>query len=253
MRASLPMYDWPEVTAETDRFWTVLREALAEAGISAPVMLERGGDLWEVWRAPTLVLSQCCGISIAEALRGQVAVVGAFDFGLEGCAPGQYRSLIVAKPGSDWAELAARGVPACNETSSQSGYRVLRGTAQRLGEARMTGAHRASIQAVAAGLADYAAIDARCWDLALAHEPAVAELEVLAAMAPTPGVPVIAPLGADLGAYRMAVAEAVAALDAPARAALGIAGFVASDNAAYEAAFGGAGRSGVQTTSAASR
>ena len=54
-----------------------------------------------------------------------------------------------------------------------------------------TGSHRASIQAVAEGHADLAAIDAVTFELARRHEPAAKRVTVLARTPETPGLPYI--------------------------------------------------------------
>ena len=45
--AALPMYDWPELRAETDRLWATLRDGLRAVGVSAPDALDRDGGLHE--------------------------------------------------------------------------------------------------------------------------------------------------------------------------------------------------------------
>jgi ABC-type phosphate/phosphonate transport system substrate-binding protein len=54
-----------------------------------------------------------------------------------------------------------------------------------------TGAHRSSIQAIAANRADVAAIDARSWQLAQRFEPAARDLIVVGWTALRPGAPFI--------------------------------------------------------------
>ncbi|HHX89588.1 MAG TPA: PhnD/SsuA/transferrin family substrate-binding protein, partial [Paracoccus sp.] len=55
----------------------------------------------------------------------------------------------------------------------------------------MTGGHRASVLAVAAGRADLAAIDCRAWALAQRHEPCARSLVVLGWTAARPGLPYV--------------------------------------------------------------
>ena len=238
-RASLPMYDWPEVEWAVDRLWACIRAALADQGIAAPESLQRREDPMALWRAEDLVLSQTCGLIFAEALAETVAIVGAFDMGLTGCAPGSYRSVIVGRKGAHWPELAEVGRPACNDPMSQSGYRVLAGMSARRDEALMTGAHRASILAVADGRADFAAIDMASWRLAEAHEPATRDLDVLALTPPTPGLPLITRQGCDIVGLRRAIAAGVAGASEDVRDATGVRGFVARDAAAYLGAYAG--------------
>ena len=95
------------------------------------------------------------------------------------------------------------------------------------GAVRATGAHRASVAAVASGAADLAAIDLVSLGLARRFVPAAGRLRVLFLTDPTPGLPLIAAQGSAVAPHRRAVVAAVAALDAGTRGALGIHGFVA--------------------------
>lgn len=225
--ASLPMYDWPEARAATDAFWARLRDALRTRGIAAPDALARDAPHWT---DPGLALSQTCGMPFRLGLHADVTLVGAPDYGLDGCPPGHYRSAIVAR--ADDARRGpgdfARARFAFNATDSQSGWAALQAALGPLDPADglRTGAHRASVAAVAAGLADVAAIDAVAWRFALAWEPAARALRVVGWTAPTPGLPMIAARGRDPAQAADAVEEAVRTLDEASRAALGLRGFV---------------------------
>lgn len=191
------MYDWPEVGEATDALWRSLRDGLRGAGLAAPEALRRGGDLWSVWRSPDLVLSQTCGLPYAARLAGDVALLGAPAYDLPGVAPGSYLSEIVVRaddPASSVADLGGRRF-AFNGRESQSGWAAFAaafGDPKAIfGDLVETGAHRASLTAVAQGRADIAAIDAVSWRLARRHEPAARALRVLARTPPTPGLPFI--------------------------------------------------------------
>lgn len=223
--ASLPMYDWPEVRAATDALWACLREAMRACGLAAPDALSRDAPHWE---HPALALGQTCGLPYRTRLHDRVTLVGAPDYGLDACPPGFYRSALVARADDPRAAQDLAAAPfAYNAVDSQSGWAALVATlGPRRPEAGLaTGAHRASIRAVAAGAADVAAIDAASWRLALAWEPAAARLRVAGWSRPTPGLPLITAAGRDPAPYAAAAAEGIAALDAASRAALGLRGF----------------------------
>jgi ABC-type phosphate/phosphonate transport system substrate-binding protein len=235
------MYDWPEVREATDAFWGALREALRARGVAAPEALERGRGLMEVWTDPGLVLGQTCGLPLVRHLAGRVSVVGALDYGLPGCAPGEYRSAVVVRADDLRQGLAAfRGARlALNGTDSQSGYGAMLHHVAPLAEggrffgaAVVTGSHAASAALVAAGGADIAALDHVSWDLWRRHR-GDGRLRVLLLTDPTPGLPLIT--AGEVGPVRAAVAEAVAGLPEGIRAALGIRGFRAYDAADYAA------------------
>lgn len=127
--AALPMYDWPEASAEVDAEWAAIRETLRAAGIEAPERLTRrngdlppvpGGirdtagraiapdpatlppdelDLATLWRHPGLLLSQTCwGPLEITRLTDHVRVVGQADYSdVEGGNGEFYSSAIVMR------------------------------------------------------------------------------------------------------------------------------------------------------------
>lgn len=233
MIASLPMYDRPEVRAQTDALWNAMRDAVRESGGDAPDRLNRERDNSAVWTDPALVLSQTCGMPWRLGLHREAKLVGTPDYGIEGCAPGYYRSAIVVRaddPRDSRSDFAS-GTCAFNSADSQSGFAAWEGF--EFARWHEAGAHAASISAVARGAADIAAIDAVTWRLAVAHQPEAAVLRVLEWTRPTPGLPFITAQGRDAGLLSEAVTDAVAALDPAVRDALGLVGFVQIPGAEY--------------------
>jgi ABC-type phosphate/phosphonate transport system substrate-binding protein len=138
---------------------------------------------------------------------------------------------------------------AFNSADSVSGYLTLVEQLRLHGLARdsvawlETGAHRASITAVAERRADAAAIDAVCWSLAQAYEPAaVARLRVLDRTRRRSAVPFITSAvrpPEEVAAIRSALFAALAApATADARAALRLAGAMTISEAQYLAGLG---------------
>jgi ABC-type phosphate/phosphonate transport system substrate-binding protein len=234
MIAALPMYDRPELRAETDALWAALRDALRARGIDAPEALTRDRDPWEVWQDPDLLFAQTCGLPFRARLHTQVTLVATPDYALPGCPPGHYNSVIIA-PG---ATLPARPRLAVNDALSQSGWAALHGwlTAQGIapGPVTMTGAHAASARAAAEGRADLAAIDAQTWRQLIRAGAADPALEI-ARTAPTPALPWITAATNDPAPIRAALSDALAALPQATRAALDLHGIVQIDAAAYRA------------------
>jgi ABC-type phosphate/phosphonate transport system substrate-binding protein len=204
MIAGLPMYDWPEVADAVDALWERIADDVRRHGIDAPPTLARAVPLDALWRAPDLLLGQVCALHPGREGRDTTAVVGTLVYdpppGLPRCAPGDYYSVVVCRrtdaPGDPppLTELAGARV-AANGTDSQSGYwslghhvHHLTETGPLFGDVVFTGSHRASIVALASGVADVAAVDVHSWRLALAHEPAAAALRVIDTTDPTPGV-----------------------------------------------------------------
>ena len=126
--AALPMYDWPEVRAETDALWERLALALRHEGFGAPERLARrnadlpsmpggirdrlgqllapdpatlppdGLDLATLWRHPMLLFSQTCWGPMETGLEPHVHVLAQPDYtAYEGGEGGLYSSAIVMR------------------------------------------------------------------------------------------------------------------------------------------------------------
>lgn len=250
LRAALPMYDWPEISHVWDQLWRFVRGDLVSAGMAAEEALMRPRELDAAWRDPALILGQTCGWPYVSRLRGVVAPFARFDFSLGGM-PGDYHSVYIAGDGDDPAALLARPDArlAVNAPDSQSGFRALSELAagpMSLPRERIvfTGSHRASIRAVAEGLADLAAIDAMSWRLALLHEPAAQQVSVAGRSSPVPGLPLVTAIAfrASVPLLFEAVSAAIEGLNSADREALGLSGVVAAGEDDYrvleEAPFG---------------
>ena len=241
--AVLGMYDRPELRAETDALWVMLREAIRDRGIDAPETLERHRPMQAVWGSPDLVLGQTCGLPYVKRLADRVGLIGAPAHALAECPPGWYRSVLIVARDCPAESLGALGGarPAINAWNSQSGYGALMHAAaghavggRFFGAPVLTGGHAASIAAVAAGGADLAAIDAVTWALALGRDPASAMVRVLGRTDPTPGLPYIAARGRDPAILAAATDAAIAALPEAVRARLMLTGFVRFSPADYD-------------------
>jgi len=246
--AALPMYDWPEVRAETDAFWHALAAALSARGIEVPEELDRTRGVFEIWSDPALLFSQTCGWPYASGLSRNLRIVATPVYAAEGCEGPFYSSALVVRrddPAEGVADLAGRRA-AVNSTDSLSGFVALQealraaGLSPDLSEALRTGAHRASVTAVAAGEADFAAIDAVAFRLAQDFEAeAASSLRILTWTPLRPALPFVAPRtrsGDEIAAMRSAL-EAVLADPALAsiREALHLAGTELLPESAYAA------------------
>jgi ABC-type phosphate/phosphonate transport system substrate-binding protein len=228
MIACLPMYDWPQVRAETDRLWSLIREALATQHIIAPASLTRDKDPWAMWQSPDLVLGQTCGMPYRTRLHGQVQLVGTPDFALPDTPAGFYHSEMIVRADSPGAflDFVDRKL-AINGFDSQSGWAAPQNLAASLGrsfsDVVITGAHRDSAKAVAEGRADIAAIDAVSWRLVQTHLPDLTrQLRIVRRTPATPGLPLITAPRFDRDAVARAVSAAIAALSPADRSALGV-------------------------------
>ena len=199
------MYDLPELQPATDALWAAIAARLRDRGVVAPDALTRGPDLAAIWTDPDLLLGQTCGYPLATSLAGKVALVATPRYLADGCTGACYRSAIVvraADPATSLAEMRGRRC-AVNDAASNSGMNLLRaavapltgGAARFFAEIVLTGAHADSMEAVAEGRADLAAIDCVTWAHLQRWRPVPAgRLRVLAGTDATPGLPLITAL-----------------------------------------------------------
>lgn len=234
MIASLAMYDHPGLHAANDRLWAAIRAALG----AGPERLTRGreldGALMDHWLSPDLLLGQTCGLPYRARLAGRVTRIGTPDYGLPGCPPGYYRSLIMVRKG---ARLGEARRFAFNDGLSHSGWAGpvtwLRARGLRPGRFLETGAHVASAHAVATGAADICGVDARTWEMIADPEGLRDALEIVGRTAPAPGLPLITAKGRDPAPLRRAVRTAIAGLSAADRGLLGLRGLAEVPDAEY--------------------
>jgi ABC-type phosphate/phosphonate transport system substrate-binding protein len=194
------MYDWPELQWAHDALWAAIAKRLAALGVNAPAILDRERPAEDVWLDPGLILSQTCGWPYSTRLLEKVRIVATPVYEVEGCDGPLYSSIIVTRPDERAQHLADfRGLRfGVNTRDSLSGYVALAAALREAGidpasaDWVETGSHRASVRAVADGLADVAAIDAVCWALAEQFEgEAVRRLSVLCRTPLRPGLPLI--------------------------------------------------------------
>ncbi len=241
--AQLPMYDWPEFTQATDRLWTSIRDNFSKAGIDAPASIDRTSPPAATWLSPELLLSQTCGLPLVADLSGKVKVLGSFAY--QGIEPaGSYHSVIITHENNNESSVRLEGKRAViNGDDSYSGCLALKCFVAdtRSGESPfasvlVSGGHRASLCAVAAGTADIAAIDCVSWYLANQCETAVRNLKVIGHTQSRPGLPLITSGDAstrEISVMRDSLAKAVDDVDQKSRVVLGICGFVPLDEEDY--------------------
>lgn len=233
MIASLPMYQRPQLGDAHRRYWNLIRVGLDAAGITSPQELSQEADEFTTWTDPTLVLSQTCGMPYRNTLHGRVNLIGTPDFGVQGCAPGFYRSALVVRTNDPrtTVEDFATAVFSYNQNHSQSGYSAAFHHVAKLGfwfERRFhSGQHVGSAKAVVNARADIAAIDAVTWRLIEQHESFAPQLRVIDWTEPRPGLPYITCMDADTSAVFGAVEQAIAQLTSKDREALSLRRLVA--------------------------
>lgn len=193
---AFPMYGVNQ--ADNERLWQAVQRLLLERGLT--VSGWSGEDLLAHWQSGDLLLSQTCGFPLVTQLP-EVQTVGCFHYTAPGCEGIGYRSFLMAREADAGKTLADfRGQRAvCNSVDSQSGYNALRKMVAPLAEqgrffaqTSLSGSHRQSLNALAEGRADIAAIDCVTWALLQRHEPELVEgLSVVGETPLAPGLPLI--------------------------------------------------------------
>jgi len=236
--ATLPMYDDPGTAEANDSIWAAIAASLRQRGVAAPARLTRGGDLAVQWRSPSLVFGQTCGYPFVKGLRDAVRLIATPEYAFPGCEGICHRSFLVRRARDPRRRLEAfrGGVAAINGPDSNSGMNLFRATIAPVADGRTffraavtTGSHRASLEAVADGRADLAAIDCVSFALMKRLSPdLVTRVAVVAESPLSPGLPFIMSARlpeATLVSARGALFDALADPDlAEARAACGLKG-----------------------------
>lgn len=239
MIAALPMYDFEDMAYANDAFWAGVRDGLRAHDMQAPESLMRGAALWDIWQSPDLLLAQTCGYPFRARLFPNVDLIGTPDYGVEECPPGHYCSYFIARRDDPRHDLVAfDGTPlAYNEPLSQSGWAAPQNHAASLGlrfpAGQLTGAHRATAQAIAHGQADLGAVDAVTWRHLQRVEPLALDLRVVAQTPATPGLPLITAKGGPAPLLFDVVTQAIARLAEAPRTILGLQGLLLLPASAY--------------------
>jgi ABC-type phosphate/phosphonate transport system substrate-binding protein len=229
--AFLPMYAVRGTDEHANTLWSCLRDSIRSSGIEAPERVAHFEPRLQGWLHPELILGQTCGLPYIMKLCDRVELVGTPDYGVEGCPPGFYHSTLVASSADKRESLSEflGGTLAINGTDSQSGYGAIMFASAPLAQrgrffrrAIRTGSHDASMQLVARGLADIAAIDSVTWRMSRQFDPGISGLKPIGTTEPTPGLPFIAATGKSPAKLFDAVRTGIAALPEETRQAFGL-------------------------------
>ena len=219
--ASLPMYDFPELRAAHDAFWSAVAERLNSAGLrDVPRELTRDVGHAEVWRDTSLLFAQGCEYPLAKSFADRVRLVATPMYSAAGCEGARYRSAVVVRGVDGAATLADLRGRRCaiNELESNSGMNLLRAAVAPLvtdgrffGSVAVSGSHLRSVEMVASGEADVASVDCVSFALFQRLYPAVVgELRVLCWTPSSPCLPFITARSASdstVRALRSALAD----------------------------------------------
>jgi ABC-type phosphate/phosphonate transport system substrate-binding protein len=208
LRASLPMYNIPEMRQAFRQFWAVLRQAALRRGldhlpadldISAPAVPDRiGGEV---------VFSQVCGFPLLTRLRGQAQILLTPIYDAPGCDGPTHTAFFIVRADARFQRLEdLRGCAiAVNSLLSNSGMNLPRRSIADIARGRpffgsvlMTGSHTASIEKIASGEADVASIDCVTDAVFRRYRPAIMDgIRILASSVPSPALPFVTSSSTD--------------------------------------------------------
>jgi ABC-type phosphate/phosphonate transport system substrate-binding protein len=219
--AALPMYDMPALVGAHDALWAWLAQHLSRSGLKdVPSGLSRHLSHQQTWRHPGLLFGQGCEYPLATTCAGCVQVIATPHYAAEGCEGGYYRSALVVRAGDAAEELGDLRGRRCvvNDATSNSGMNLLRAAVAPLARdtaffssVAVSGSHRRSIEMVASGQADLAAVDCVSWAHFRRHDSGqVSSLRVLGWTPRSPSLPFITAVATD----QKSVALLVGALEA---------------------------------------
>src|ERR1700743_1832340 len=104
MLASLPMYDLPELAAETDAWWSGLRRHITAQGVDdLPSVLTRTAHPIGHNLRDRPIFTQTCGYPLTHALDGHVRLLATPRYRAPGCAGTTYASWVVVHADAGYA------------------------------------------------------------------------------------------------------------------------------------------------------
>jgi ABC-type phosphate/phosphonate transport system substrate-binding protein len=225
--AALPMYNvTPALAADWRTLLAHVREHLADwlsARGDTLDIVDPDRDLTAFWLRGDVLFSQTCGYPLVHALADRVRLIGAPDFDVPGCESGTYRSVLVAGGlvGAQTIERCRGLRAAYNDDDSNSGMNLFRHAVapfahdgRFFASVTKTGAHLASLRALAEGRADVAAIDCVTFAFAQAHLPELTDgVRALGMTASSAALPFIASMRVPQDAIDTILQALAGALD----------------------------------------
>jgi len=202
MRASLPMYNLPEMRFANAAVWAALRLEAARLGLTGlPPRLDDSRPAVPAALEDDLIFSQVCGYPLQTIFRGQAILLGVPSYSVAGCEGPTHVGVFVIHreaPFRTLADLAGCRF-AFNSIHSNSGMNLprraiaeLAGGRRFFGSVVETGGHPASLELVISGEADATCVDCVTYAFCCDYRDTVRErTRILAATQPSPAIPFV--------------------------------------------------------------
>ena len=201
-RASLPMYNLPEMRPANAAFWNAIRSELRRQGAEdLAVDLEFEQRPVPAAIAPDMLFTQVCGYPLQTIFRGQAVVLGAPVYAVAHCAGPTHTGVFIVHRDAPYRQLedlkGSRFV--FNSRHSNSGMNLPRrmiaeiaGGGAFFGSIAETHSQPGNIERVARGEADATCVDCVTYAFFRRHRPKLGELtRILAATLSTPSIPFV--------------------------------------------------------------
>jgi ABC-type phosphate/phosphonate transport system substrate-binding protein len=249
LRASLPMYNLPEMREANAAFWHAVRTEAGRLGVAGlPAALEDDRKPVPAEIEPAMIFTQVCGWPLMTIYAGQAAVLGVPIYDAPHCEGASHAGIFMVRRDAAYASVAdLRGCDfVFNSVHSNSGFNLprlviadLAGGERFFGGIRETHSHPGNLERVARGEADATCVDCVTFAFFAHYRPALAErLRVLAATPQTPAIPFVTSAATD-ERRRALLTRALAAVgESPewqeARAGLMLRGIAPAEQADYD-------------------
>jgi ABC-type phosphate/phosphonate transport system substrate-binding protein len=202
MRASLPMYNLPEMRSANAAFWVAFRLEAERLGLTGlPARLDDNRPAVPALLEDDLIFSQVCGYPLQTIFRGRAILLGAPSYSVPGCAGPTHAGVFVVHRDAPFRTLGdlAGSRFAFNSVHSNSGMNLPRRSIAELaggqhffGSVVETGGHPASLDRVIAGEVDATCVDCVTYAFCCDYRDAVRErTRILAATQPSPAIPFV--------------------------------------------------------------
>lgn len=248
MRASLPMYNLPEMRLANAAFWAALRLEAGRLGLTGlPERLDDTRPAVPAALEDDLIFSQVCGYPLQTIFRGQAILLGVPCYAAAGCEGPTHVGVFIVHRDAPFRTLS--DLAGCrfvfNSIHSNSGMNLprraiaeLAGGQRFFGSIVETGGHPASLERVVAGEADATCVDCVTYAFCCDYRDTVRErTRILAATQPSPSLPFVtgvATPAAVVKTLRAALARLGAAPEhAGVRAGLKLRAITPADERAY--------------------
>lgn len=199
-RASLPMYNFPEMRAENAAFWDALRAEYEGPGELPEALMFDRPPVPGAIEAQT-IFTQVCGYPLQTIFRGQARILGVPSYTAPHCAPGLHAAVFIVRADAPFQTLEElRGCDfVFNSRHSNSGMNLPRLALARLGarapffgSIAETHSHPANLERVARGEAAATCVDNVTYAFFCRHRPQIAaRTRILAPTPQTPSIPFV--------------------------------------------------------------